>query len=66
MSAQYEMGICGCGMEGIVVEITDRLWNEFFRVDGLSRPKTVAGCVICRLDWSKYAGALRPIKAVAA
>jgi hypothetical protein len=65
MSAQYEMGICGCGDVGIVVEMTERLWSEFFRVEGFDRPETVAGCVMCRPDWERFAGPIVPIKAVA-
>jgi hypothetical protein len=66
MSAQYEMGTCPCGMEGIVVEMTDALWLEFFSGTDFERPKDVAGCAVCRVEWGQYAGPLVPVKVVSA
>ena len=63
MSAPYQTGVCGCGNAGIVVRMSDRLWTEFFSVDGVERPQTVAGCVMCLVDWERFAGPLEYLKA---
>jgi hypothetical protein len=61
MSIKYKTGICGCGDVGIVVEMTERLWVEFFSVVGYGKPDTVAGCDMCRTDWEAFAAPITPV-----
>jgi hypothetical protein len=61
MTTKYMQGVCGCGAVGIVYEMTETLWVEFFKVAGYVKPETVAGCSLCRVDWAAYAGPLRPV-----
>ena len=55
---------CGCGeTQGTVtVELTDRLWQEFFAVEGAQRPTTATACRVCISDWQRYAGPLKAAK----
>jgi hypothetical protein len=61
MSIKYKTGICGCGDVGIVVEMTERLWVEFFSVVGYGKPDTVAGCDMCRTDGEAFAAPITPV-----
>ncbi len=58
---RYTFDRCGCGDMGIVFEMTDRLWSEFFSGPDVERPATVAGCGLCRIDWQRFAGPLVPV-----
>jgi hypothetical protein len=62
MSAEYRSGVCGCGDVGVVFEMTDALWLEFFSGTDFERPQDVAGCAVCRVEWAQYAGPLVPAK----
>lgn len=52
--------VCGCGETRTVttVVMSDRLWREFFAVEGAMRPATASACRVCISDWQRYAGPL--------
>jgi hypothetical protein len=58
---------CGCGetQDVRVVEMTDKLWTEFFSPSGElnspDRPKTASACPMCIKDWQWYASPLIPV-----
>ena len=55
-------GTCGCGAPGTVYVMSDRLWVEFFAVEGATRPATATACNMCVADWNAYAGPLTPAR----
>lgn len=59
MSAQ----VCGCGeTRGVrTVVMSDRLWREFFAVEGAERPQVASACRVCIADWHRYAGPLKEV-----
>jgi hypothetical protein len=58
---------CGCGETANLrtVEMSDRLWREFFEVEGAERPATATACPTCIADWERYASPLTEVKSPA-
>jgi len=54
---------CGCGETKNVrtVAMTDKLWTEFFLVNGAERPEYAAACLVCISDWQRFAGPLNEV-----
>lgn len=52
---------CGCGETAALttVQMSDRLWTEFFATEGATRPSTATACRGCLPDWQRYAGPLK-------
>lgn len=51
---------CGCGETTNLrtVAMTDKLWREFFSVEGAKRPLFATACTTCIADWNRYAAPL--------
>jgi hypothetical protein len=53
--------VCGCGetQDVTTVVMSDKLWTEFFSVEGATRPDYATACRVCISDWQRYAGPLQ-------